>query len=126
MLAARPPAKTQWPEHELESVRELLEQRAHKCTSSRATGSVSVRITAHQTARRVCWTLCHCVCFLTEPSLLVSLHFDSEAEVCQLDGSSLHLTGQQQVLRLRRTHVEAECGTGDEDSKRRIVTGTLL
>lgn len=91
-------------------------------------GRLEVRLCESQLIKRpgVSAGLCHRVCFLTKPSLLVSLHFDSEAKVCQLDGSSLHLTGQQQVLRLRRTHVEAECGTGDEDSKRRIVTGTLL
>ena len=41
---------------------------------------------------------------LTEPGLLVSLHLNSQAKVCQLHCSSLHLTGQQQVLGLGHTH----------------------
>lgn len=49
--------------------------------------------------------VCHCLCFLTKPSLLVSLHFNSKAKVCQLHCCSLHLTGQQQVLRLRDRHI---------------------
>lgn len=43
---------------------------------------------------------------LTEPSLLVSLHLDRQAEVSQLDGSAFHLTGQQQVLGLRKVGQE--------------------
>lgn len=38
---------------------------------------------------------------LTKPCLLVPLHLDGEAEVSQLDGSTLQLGCQQQVLGLQ-------------------------
>lgn len=38
---------------------------------------------------------------LTKPGLLVSLHLDGETKVSQLHCCPLHLTGQQQVLRLQ-------------------------
>lgn len=45
---------------------------------------------------------------LTEPGLLVPLHLDGEAEVGQLDGGSLQLGGQQQVLGLQEEGKVAE------------------
>lgn len=58
--------------------------------------------------------------FLTKPSLLLSLHLDSKAKVCQLHRGSLHLTGQQQVLGL--THIMKQ-NVGQE-TKTEIITGT--
>lgn len=46
---------------------------------------------------------------LTKPRLLVTLHLDGEAKVSQLDGSTLQLGCQQQVLGLQR-----EMGIGEE------------
>lgn len=46
---------------------------------------------------------------LTKPRLLVPLHLDGKAEVSQLDGGTLQLGCQQQVLRLRE-----ETGVGEE------------
>lgn len=60
--------------------------------------------------------------FLTKPSLLVSLHLDSKAKVCQLHCSSLHLAGQQQVLRL--THIKKQ-NVGQE-IKTEIIAGTRM
>lgn len=45
---------------------------------------------------------------LTKPGLLVPLHLDGEAEVGQLDGGSLQLGGQQQVLGLQEEGKVAE------------------
>lgn len=46
---------------------------------------------------------------LTKPRLLVPLHLDGEAKVSQLDGSTLQLGCQQQVLGLQK-----EMGVGEE------------
>lgn len=46
---------------------------------------------------------------LTEPSLLLALHLDGEAEVGQLDGGALAFTRQQQVLWLREEEKTEPC-----------------
>lgn len=46
---------------------------------------------------------------LTKPRLLVALHLDGKAKVSQLDGSTLQLGCQQQVLGLQK-----EMGVGEE------------
>lgn len=51
-------------------------------------------------------TLCRSRCgerckIHTKPGLLVTLHLNGQPEVSQLHRCPLHLTGQQQVLRLR-------------------------
>jgi hypothetical protein len=43
---------------------------------------------------------------LTKPSLLLSLHFNGEAKISQLDCSTLAFTRQQQVLRLQKEQGE--------------------
>lgn len=45
---------------------------------------------------------------LTKPCLLVPLHLNGKAKVSQLDGSTLQLGCQQQVLRLQE-----EMGVGE-------------
>lgn len=56
------------------------------------------------------WRMPHCgPVLLTKPCLLVPFHLDREAEVSQLDGSTLQLGCQQQVLRLKE-----ETGVGEE------------
>ena len=60
---------------------------------------------------------------LTEPGLLIALHFNGQSEIGQFDGRSFGFAGQQQVFRLKRQqsgHVKKDEANGGRQLSLRL------